>query len=77
MERHIFQLAIIPLQAVSSRDEFLFSGKKDDLFMQKACSYGTRPEEKAKSDTAGGKKALLTTLPRDYSLLMAVGKKST
>jgi hypothetical protein len=31
-------------QAVSSRDDFLFSGKEDELFMQGVYSYGTRLE---------------------------------
>jgi hypothetical protein len=30
--------------AVSSRDDFLFSGKEDKLFMQGVYSHGTRPE---------------------------------
>jgi hypothetical protein len=30
---------------------FLFSGKEDELCMQGVYSYGTGPEEKAKSDT--------------------------
>jgi hypothetical protein len=33
-----------PLQVVSSIDDFLFSGKEDELFMQGVYSYGTRPE---------------------------------
>jgi hypothetical protein len=31
-------------KAVPSRDDFLFSGKEDDLFMQGVYSYGTGPE---------------------------------
>jgi hypothetical protein len=52
---------------VSSRDDFLFSGKEDELFMQVVYSYGTGPEEKAKSYAAGGKKALVTTLSGKHS----------
>jgi hypothetical protein len=32
------------LKAVSARDDFLFSGKEDELFMQGVYSYGTGPE---------------------------------
>jgi hypothetical protein len=32
------------LQAVSSRDDFLFSGKEEELFMQGMYSHGTGPE---------------------------------
>jgi hypothetical protein len=32
------------LKIVSSRDDFLFSGKEDELFMQGVYSYGTGPE---------------------------------
>jgi hypothetical protein len=31
-------------RAVSSRGDFLFSGKEDELFMQEVYSYGTGPE---------------------------------
>ena len=52
---------------MSSRDGFLFSGKEDEPFMKGVYSYGTRPEEKAKSDAAEGKKTLVTALPSNGS----------
>jgi hypothetical protein len=39
-----FHLRRASHQAVPSRDDFLFSGKEDELFMQGVYSYGTRPE---------------------------------
>ena len=44
---------------------FLFFDKEDGLFMQGVYSYGTGPEEEEKSDATGGKKAPVTTLPKD------------
>jgi hypothetical protein len=42
---------------VSSRDDFLFSGKEDELFMKGVYSSGTGPEEKANLTQPGAKRA--------------------
>ena len=42
---------------------FFFSRKEGEPFMKGVYSDGTRPEEKAKSDNAEDKKALVSTLP--------------
>ena len=51
------------IQAVSSRDDFLFFVKEDELFMRGVHSCGTGPEEKTKAGAAGDQKALVTPLP--------------